>query len=725
MATLVLTAVGNYLGGPIGGSIGAAICQQVDRAWLMPGGTREGPRLKELEVQTSSYGTAIPAIFGAMRVAGTVIWATDLIESSNKQGNGKGRQSTVEYSYSVSLAVALSSRPVLRVGRIWADGNLLRGAAGDLKVETIFRLHNGYADQLPDPLLASAEAAGQCPAYRGFAYAVFEDLQLATFGNRIPQLTFEIFEREGAVGLADIAATVMDILGECSAVVDGYALVGESGRAALTPLIQAMPVLLRANGHRLELLDWPDGEEALAVSLLAHEGSRALASPQTMLAPANDVPAALSLSHYDPARDYQLGMQRSHRGGAGRRERQIDVPASLSAEAARGLAESQLLQAQRSREGWTGHIPMGDERLRPGDLLAEPTGRKWRIDAIEHGRGVMRVEASGAMTTLPQNAAASPGRAVSAPDQAIGETRLVLADLPAISGDPDKPMLAAFAAGTQSGWRRAALSVRQGLDLVDSGATAAPAIFGQAEGALGAHSPLLVDTANAVVIELLHAGMTLPAATGSPLDAAAPLCLLGNEYLRYGSAEALGQNRYRLSQLLRGCYGSENAIAEHNVSESFLLIEAVSSKIIDDVMAVSGQTLQIEAMGLVDNDPAAAEIIVVARAITPLPPVHFNAHILSDGGIGLQWQWRSRIDFGWQDGVDQPCPEITPLFAIRLLHEGDVLADWQVGGTEYDISPAELAAFGLPVGTIVQMEICQIGRFARSASAILDLSLTA
>ena len=74
MATLLLTAVGTAIGGPIGGSIGALIGQQVDRR-VFGGGGREGPRLRELAISTSSYGQAIPRQFGRMRVPGTVIWS--------------------------------------------------------------------------------------------------------------------------------------------------------------------------------------------------------------------------------------------------------------------------------------------------------------------------------------------------------------------------------------------------------------------------------------------------------------------------------------------------------------------------------------------------------------------------------------------------------------------------------------------------------------------------
>ena len=81
MATLILTAVGTAIGGPVGGAIGALIGGTVDRGLLAAPGRRDGPRLTELAVQTSSYATQIPRLFGTVRVAGTVIWSTDLIES--------------------------------------------------------------------------------------------------------------------------------------------------------------------------------------------------------------------------------------------------------------------------------------------------------------------------------------------------------------------------------------------------------------------------------------------------------------------------------------------------------------------------------------------------------------------------------------------------------------------------------------------------------------------
>jgi len=237
MATLILTAVGTAAGGPIGGAIGALVGQQLDGAIFAPR-ARHGPRLGDLAVQTSSYGAAIPKIFGTMRVAGTVIWATDLIESRSESG-GKGRPRTISYNYAASFAVALSARPILAVGRIWADGKLLRGAAGDFKTPTIFRLHPGDEDQPADPLIAAAEGIGQAPAYRGLAYALFENLRLEDFGNRIPSLTFEVVADPGPVAVGDVAREL-----------SGQAIV-----AAATPALTGYAAAATACARRSPL--WP------------------------------------------------------------------------------------------------------------------------------------------------------------------------------------------------------------------------------------------------------------------------------------------------------------------------------------------------------------------------------------------------------------------------------------------------------------------------------------
>src|SRR3546814_4867555 len=106
MATLVLTVVGGIVGGPVGAAIGAAVGQQVDPAIFKPKG-REGPRLVDLKVQASTYGQQVPQLFGTMRVAGSVIWATDLIERRSKRGGGRSEEHTSELQSLMRISYAV------------------------------------------------------------------------------------------------------------------------------------------------------------------------------------------------------------------------------------------------------------------------------------------------------------------------------------------------------------------------------------------------------------------------------------------------------------------------------------------------------------------------------------------------------------------------------------------------------------------------------------------
>ncbi len=112
---------------------------------------------------------------------------------TTKIGGGKGMPGTqaseTGYFYSISFAVGLCTGAIARIGRVWADGMPL-----DLARFTT-RVHTGSETQDSDPLIADIE--GEAPAYRGLAYIVFEEMPLAEFGNRIPQLQFEIVRTLG------------------------------------------------------------------------------------------------------------------------------------------------------------------------------------------------------------------------------------------------------------------------------------------------------------------------------------------------------------------------------------------------------------------------------------------------------------------------------------------------------------------------------------------------
>ncbi len=229
MATLLLqtagAALGNAVGGPVGAVVGraagAVAGAYIDSALLGRAGGRatrhvEGPRLGDMPTLASTEGAPIPRVYGRARIGGQLIWATRLEEvvstevTRTRASGGKGSPKppatttvTTTYSYYANIAVGLCEGPIACVRRVWADGQ-------ELDLTTVaMRVHTGTEGQVADPLILAKE--GAAPAYRGLAYVVFERLPVGPFGNRIPQLSFEVLRP--VAGLAEAVKGVCLIPG--------------------------------------------------------------------------------------------------------------------------------------------------------------------------------------------------------------------------------------------------------------------------------------------------------------------------------------------------------------------------------------------------------------------------------------------------------------------------------------------------------------------------------
>ncbi|NJC32831.1 hypothetical protein GGR88_000305 [Sphingomonas jejuensis] len=670
MATLVLTSVGTLIGGPLGGAIGAVLGQSVDAAILQPKG-RQGPRLTDLTVQTSSYGTAIPALFGTIRAAGTVIWSTDLREERTRTGGGKGRPSVTNYSYSASFAVLLSARRVRAVRRVWADGNLMRGAGGDWKVATGFRLHHGDEDQEVDPLIAAAEGAGRTPAHRGSAYAVFENLDLGPYGNRIPSLTFEIVADEEGAAVSTIVAEAS--AGDATAATDrrfvGFATGGDSVRGLIETIMAAVPlsprdesgtIVLRPASEPVAVID---ADERIDGRIGRSDGIDA------------DVPGELTVGYHDPERDYQAGLQRARWLEGGRRAERIDLAAVIAAGSAKAIAHDRLERLWMERGRLRLSLPWRRIDLTPGDCvtLADVPGR-WRI--VGWTLEEMRVELELVRTrgtAQPTSLAASPGRSVSAVDLPHGETRLVVLEpRTGIARADGAPQLSIAAAGA-AGWRSAGLllSVDGGQSFDPAGSTAAPAVIGTVGDPLPPAATAIRDDRTAIEVVLPHAGMVLHDMDDAGLSAGRNLAAVGEEIIQFGRAEPLGQGRWRLSRLLRGRRGTEDAVKRHGAGEAFVLLEPGATATVLLPPAAAGGSAIVIASGPGDPpDGVRAARSDVGSALRPPAPCHLVLRP-DEAGAWLGWTRRSRADWDWRDGVDASLGEAIERYRITIEAAGE------------------------------------------------------
>ncbi|HEX8300724.1 phage tail protein [Sphingomonas sp.] len=720
MATLVLTVAGGVLGGPVGAAIGSVVGGVIDREVLFKPKGREGPRLSELKLQTSSYGTQIPKLFGTMRVAGCVIWASDLVEHRGTSGGGKGRTSTTTYSYTASFAVALSARPILGIGRIWADGKLLRGSAGDWKARTTFRLHLGSEAQEADPLIAAAEGVGAAPAHRGIAYAVFEDLELGDFGNRIPSLTFEVTADATPVEAGAILREIGEGAIACEEATEplgGFSAYGASLRAVAETLAGAAGGWFRSDADRLALIGG-----AGAVLSLPDEGMRARGRTggreKRALAAADSAPRMLTLSYYDPARDYQLGVQRAARPGAGTREARIELPAAIDAGAAKTIAEGALARFDVERERRSVSLGWKHLAVRPGERVAiEGAPGIWRVDrwALE-AMAVTLDCVAVSPAALP--VAASGGRVLAAPDVTLGSTRIHAFELPMLDDAPaGAPRLAIAAAGTAPGWRSAALltSLDGGAHWAAAGSTAAPAILGEIAVPPGSGPAAIEDRRNAIEVELAHDEMVLADADTAALDAGANLAMAGDELLQFGRAEPLGGARWRLSRLWRGRRGTEAAIGTQTAGDRFVLIDPETLAMRDLPLAAIGGTLSVLAQGAGDGvEGAEAEAAISGTGLAPPSPVHVAARQEASGDTRVTWVRRSRSGWRWIDGMDAPLGEESERYRVTIAPEGGTARFEEAASSVFLLSAADRA-------TAVEVTVQQIGTHGLSRAATLIL----
>jgi hypothetical protein len=354
-------------------------------------------------------------------------------------GGAKG-QSDVSYTYAVSMAVALSSRGAKAIKRIWADGKLLRGEAGDFKVGTEFRFYSGDEDQVIDPLIGSLEGIANTPAYRGLALAVFENLELAEYGNRIPFLTFEIVadDEPPTVGAVVEDAATGSIHCNMDKPLIGFAAYGRSIGNAIEPLIDGFDIKLFDDG---EVLRPPSDALPIAIDESAL-GNSADEKPepryQREQLAARSVPVTLRLTYYDPARDYQTGEVRATAGESNGGEVQVDLAAVLQASDAKSLAQQMLSRQWTGRDKLTLRLPPKLVGLEPGSRLIVPfSPSRWSVEKVTIEGFVVIAE------LRPSNEdtiglLADSGRIVPNSDVEAGPVMMALLDIPNAGRDGDR-----------------------------------------------------------------------------------------------------------------------------------------------------------------------------------------------------------------------------------------------------------------------------------------------
>lgn len=725
MASIVLTAVGTALGGPVGAAVGFLAGEQLSASTILGGGSREGPRVKDLSVTTSSYGQPIARHFGAMRVPGTIIWSTDLVESRDTNGGSKGKPKTTTYSYSASLAVALGSRPIHSVGRIWADGNLLRGAAGDLKVPGVMRIYEGHADQPIDPIIASKEGS-DCPAFRGCAYIVFEDLALGDFGNRIPSLTFEVFA--DPVSSFSLAQIIGPKVGNATSIaipsLHGFSDEGGSLRSNLGALATAFDLQCIDGADSFELAiaeGRPTGEQAQFSALLAKspdDGPASADFDRQRNESVYDRPSALR--YYDQDRDYQPGVQRAATRKEEGREHVLELPAAMTANGAKQVINGRAQRAQWIEETIIWRVAELDPQLGPGSALRIPeVPGIWRITDWEWSNEGVALQLERIPPALVDGASGETGVRLPPLDTLPWPTQLAAFELPWDGmSNPSSPAIFAAATAGGANWRGATLfaeqsgTLQQLADPVTRRNTMGELLF-----ELAPSPSLILEASAAIHVAVAAPDLSFDSVSIEALAAGRNRLLVGDEILQFSHAEQIGDMEWRLSGLLRGRAGTEEfAMQPHPVGTRCIALDDTLVAI--DPLSISTLDPTIAAIGFGDEDPVYAAVNNAGTSRSPLAPVHTKATVDASGDLSLTWTRRARGQWLWSDHVDTPLVEENESYAVGFGDPASPLRSWFSPVPQLKLGADEVADIVETYGS-GPLWVRQLGTYGQSASTLL------
>jgi len=676
----MFSTVGHAVGGPLGAAVGAVIGGTVDRAVF--GG--RGKAANDLLVQRSAYGEAIPRLYGRTRQAGIVIWALPLARGGDKGGGRK--------AWTTSFAVALSSRTILDVGRIWADGREIRNANKIFEFPVRMRVYRGNGREDADPVIIAAEGMGQAPAYQNLAYVVFEDLDLGPFGNRIPNLSFEVIADDLDPGewLSDLGAlpgvAVMPDGTRTGAL--GYAASATRWRQDAETLAQLCGAEVRFAGGVAcvsgagRIFTIPEEEIGAVVPEIDARTVRRAAS--------GDRPASLTLGYADPDRDYQAGRQSATRGRTGA-ALGSDAPVTVSADMARALADRMLRKAEAAVStleialSWRWmDVTVGDT-LRLGERP-----ERWRVVRRDIEAMLIRLE----LVREPHDVEAwqhggDGGRALSAPVLPAPETLISVFEAPVpLRADVNGHGFWVSASGG-AGWRGAKIRWSAGEDPAFLGEISSSTPGGILLNGLAAGPSTIWDESAILDVRLDQPDNSFEGRTALAVLAGANLIRVGEELIQFRDCEQIAGGIVRLKGLLRGRFGTDHVMAAHPsgtrvqaiIPEQLLFLSMGNDSI--------GREVRIFAAGAGDP-PGGTEAVHIysGESDAPLAPVHVQVHRNASGNIIVSWVPRERQWVEWSANINGS----DRLFRCRFRVNGPSVIIGKtrfVTGREFTYSPTD------------------------------------
>lgn len=402
-----------------------------------------------------------------------------------------------------------------------------------------------------------------------------------------------------------------------------------------------------------------------------------------------------------------------------------EVPLLLTRPEGRQAVERWLSEARVSRDGVRFALPLSQQALGAGDLVrlpGEAGAMTVRIDRVEQTTHLLidavRVEPG---VYLPADFPDDP-----TPSQRYVSTGPVLplfTDLPLMRGDevPHAPHLAV----TADPWPGdvAVYDAAEDAGYALNGLVGVAATVGVTRTAVLRAASGLVDHATRIDVALTSGSLSSVSEAG--LLGGANLAAIGTgdpgtwEVIQFRTAELIGPGVWRISELLRGQFGTEALMPDILEAGAYFVRLDGTPRQIALATAQRGQVRHYR-IGPADkpHDHAAYRHEVQAFAglgLRPYSPVHLTARFVA-GDLVVSWIRRARIEADGWDLPEIPLGEDREAYVLRVLVGGSVLRRVDLGAAAWTYSAAMQAEDG--ANGAVEIEVAQVSdRFGAGPAA--------
>lgn len=598
-------------------------------------------KLNSVSLQQSTYGIAIPLIYGKQRVSTNIIDYIDfkaVPHTTSSGGKGGSSSSNTSYTYTVSMMLALGEGPLSSTGIVWKSST--EYSLSGLGLE----FYSGTDTQPAWSYMLSNHSDRAIP-YRGIAYAAAQNYDLGTSAS-LPNLSFEVYgvKSQGSIlnGDALINDVMVDILTNSrygagfpstriGDLTDLYAYTLSNGLlispqyTSQTKANQIITDLCKiANSQPV----WSQGKmKIIPYSLEASTGNGVTFNPSTdaqydltdddFIVDDNEDPIEITRSDTEDAYNYQEVEFRDRDNDYNTDQEAAEDLANIELQGkrtadvvsleqicersvAKKVAQNILNRELYVRNTYTFKLSWKYCLLEPMDIInltnsflglnRTPVRIETIEDADDYTLTITAVDVFDTVSGITKYPSQSSDR--SFVDYNIDPGNIntpVIFDAPAALTTNGLEVWAGISGGVNCGGYNVWVS-ENGITYNRYGTVTTLSRQGVLLSEIPTSSSEL-DTTNDLLVDMSMSRSILTSVPQSDVDSLNTLCYVGGELMAYRDVELEGSDTYKVSYLKRGAYNS--IIGSHNVGSQFLRLDTSLFKYPFDKSQI-GNTLYIK-----------------------------------------------------------------------------------------------------------------------------------